>query len=266
MVPVRHEEHSAIDHMNRMVTLIAAVNRVTESMARARVDRRNRAGKVNVKLRNLFRHEVQNDDMSGICVADQKASRQLDVFTFFMFHVLVFIMLVSVFILILVVGMFVLVVSVFILVVFIFAVTVHVNERDRVYVFRNLEHRIMVSRSIVDQFLQPQPLELQSNCKHEIRIRHASDIASTGLISVRIGSARHQIQYFDSITTNDRNPIANDVTRGDYAQRFGVNHFHFRLGRRRGRLGCCRGWRGCGCRRSGCRSRLRRRRRCGRLR
>ena len=187
MVAVRHEEHSAIDYMNRMVTLIAAVDRVTETMVRARVDRRNRAWKVNIKLRNLFRHQIDNDDMPRIGITDQESTCQLRTFAFFMLHVLVFVVR----ILILVVGVFV-----FIICVFVFTVTMSVNleiERDWVYVFRNLKHRIVIRRGILDQLLQPQILKLQPNRKHEISVGHASDIASARLISVRIGSARHQI-------------------------------------------------------------------------
>ena len=98
---------------------------------------------MNIKFRNLFRHQINNDQMPRIRITDQKPSRQLDMLAFIMLHVLVFIMLVGMLILM---GVFV---------VFIFAVTVNVNERDWVYVFRNLEHRIVVRCRIMDQFLQP---------------------------------------------------------------------------------------------------------------
>ena len=104
---------------------------------------------MNVKLRDLFRHQIDNNQMSRIRITDQEPSRQLDMLAFFMLHMLIFVFM----------GMFILIlVSVLVLVVFIFAVTVNVNEWDRVYVFRNLKQRIVVRRGIMDQFLQPQPL------------------------------------------------------------------------------------------------------------
>ena len=135
---------------------------------------------------------------------------------------------------------------------------------DRVDTLPQFNDRLVICRRIFDQFLQPQTLELQTNCKHEIRIGHTSYVARPRLICVRVCATRHKIEYIDPIATNNRNPLANDVAGSYDVQRLGINRFYYRFrgsrGRNRGcgrlirRRSCCRGS-------SCCRLRLRGRRR-----